>query len=82
MRHVLFDLLNELDAAHIHYELSRDQPDSVMITVTFVGERVEVVVFGDGQVYVSRFKGTEGMEGGADLLRRLIHENTESSSER
>lgn len=76
MRHVLFDLLNELDAAHVHYVLSRHQPDSVMATITLVGERLEAVVFGDGQVYLSRFKGTEAAEGGIDLLRRLVRQNT------
>lgn len=75
MKHVLFDILNELDAAGVHFALSRDQQVSVMVTVTLVGERVEVVVFGDGQVYVSRFKGTEAVEGGADLLRQLIRDN-------
>ena len=76
MGHVLFDLLKELDAAHIHYVLSRHQPDSVMVTITLVGERLEAVVFGDGQVYVSRFKGTEDVEGGIDLLRRLVRDDT------
>jgi hypothetical protein len=47
MRHLLFDLLNELDAAHIH---------------------------------VSRFRGTEAVEGGGDLLRQLIRENADSTS--
>lgn len=77
MRHVVFDLLNELEAARIHYVLSRHQPGSIMITVTLVGERLEVVVFEDEQVYVSRFRGTEAVEGGADLLKQLIREGQE-----
>jgi hypothetical protein len=56
MGHVLFDPLNDLDAARIHYALSRDQQDSVVVTITLVGERVEAVVFADGQLYVSRSK--------------------------
>jgi hypothetical protein len=34
MSHTLFKLLDELDAAHIHYALARFQPDSVMVTIT------------------------------------------------
>lgn len=77
MRHIVFDLLNELDAGRIHYVLSRHQPGSIMITVTLVGERVEVVVFEDEQVHMSRFRGTEAVEGGADLLKQLIRESRE-----
>jgi hypothetical protein len=47
-----------------------------MVTITLVGERLEAAIFRDGQVYLSRFKATEAVEGGIDLLRRLVHENS------
>ena len=72
MSHALFELLDELDAAHIHYVLARHQPDTVMVTITLVGERVEAAVFSDGHIEVARFTGTEVIEGGSDLLRQLI----------
>jgi len=75
MSHPLFGLLNELDAAHIHYTLARTMPNAVLVTATFVGERVEASVFEDGQVWVSRFKGNESIEGGAELMTQLILAN-------
>jgi hypothetical protein len=74
MTHPFFELLNELDAARVHYTVARHLPDSVMVTATFVGERVEAIVFSDGQVWVSRFKGSESVEGGAEVMRQLIRE--------
>jgi hypothetical protein len=75
MSHALFKLLDELDGAHIHYTLTRNQPDTVMVTITFVGQRVEAAVFSDGHIEVARFTGTEAIEGGADLLQQLIGQN-------
>jgi hypothetical protein len=73
--HPLFQLLNELDAAHIHYALARHQPDTVMVNIPLVGERIEAAVFSDGHIDVARFTGTEAIEGGMNLLQRLIAEN-------
>jgi hypothetical protein len=75
MSHALFDLLRELEAAGFHYALARHRPDTVMVTFTLVGERVEAVVFDDGHIEVSRFKGDESIEGGMALINHLIAEN-------
>lgn len=75
MSHALFRLLDELDSARIHYALSRHQPDTVMVTITFVGERVEAAVFSDEHIEVARFRGTEAIEGDANLLQQLIDQN-------
>ena len=72
MSHPLFDLLRRLDEARIHYTLSSHREDSVSVNVTFVGERVEVDVFEDGHVEVSRFLGTEDVLGGQELIHDLI----------
>ena len=75
MSHALFDLLARLDAAKIHYHLARHQADTVLVTLTLVGERVEVAVFSDGHMEVSRFVGDEAVIGGAEVLFELIREN-------
>jgi len=75
MSHALFNLLNRLDAARYHYSISRHRPDTILVTVTFVGERVEVDVFEDGHMEVSRFPGSENIAGGEELILDLIKEN-------
>ena len=74
MTHPLYELLAELDAARIFYALSRHRSDSVLVSITFVGERVEVDVFDDGRMEVSRFQGNEDVVGEADLVRKIISE--------
>ena len=48
-----------------------------MITVTVVGERLEIDVFEDGHVEFSRFKGDEGAESDPDQLDRTIRQHGE-----
>jgi hypothetical protein len=61
MSHPLYRLLCKLEDAHIHFTLGRHREDTVLVTLTIVGERVEVEVFEDGHMEVSRFLGTEGI---------------------
>ena len=75
--HPLFDLLGQLDAAGHHYALSRHRSDTILVTVTFVGERMEIDVFDDGHMEVSRFKGNEDVEGGAGLVKQILAEYAE-----
>lgn len=75
--HTLFELLAELEAARLSFTLGRYRPDTVMIAVTLVGERVEIDVFEDGHVEVSRFVGNEEVVGGKDLALKLIRDNRE-----
>jgi hypothetical protein len=75
MNHPLFSLLTRLDYSHYHYVLKRSRPDSIRVDITFVGERVEVDVFDDGHMEVSRFTGSEAVEGGSELIFNLISEN-------
>jgi hypothetical protein len=37
-----------------------------------VGERIEIDTFEDDHLEISRFRGDEGVEGGKDLLLRLL----------
>ena len=77
MSHSLFTLLSDLEAAKIHFTLGRHRPDTVLVTITLVGERVEVDVFDDGHMEVSRFIGNESVVGGAELVAALIKEKGE-----
>ena len=72
MTHPLFELLSELERASIHFALQRHRPDTVLVTITLVGERVEVDVFEDGHMEVSRFKGGEEIVGDSKLVYSLI----------
>jgi hypothetical protein len=74
IHHPLYALLSELEAAGTFFVLSRHRPDSVLVSITFVGERVEVDVFDDGHMEVSRFVGNEDVVGGEELVRKLIAE--------
>lgn len=76
MNHPLYALLSRLEATHIHFTLGRYRPDTVLVTLTLVGERVEIDVFEDGHMEVSRFKGKEDIVGGLELVDELIQRET------
>jgi hypothetical protein len=52
--------------------IERTRPDSVRLNVTTVGERLEIEVFEDDHLEISRFRGDEGIDGGKDLLLNLL----------
>jgi len=72
MTHPLFELLKRLDEAHIYYALSRHREDTILVSLTLVGERVEIDVFYDGHMEASRFIGTEDILGGQEYVNELI----------
>lgn len=74
MGHPLYKLLEKLDEKRLYYSLSRHRSDTVLVSVTFVGMRVEVDVFDDGRMDVSCFRGDESVEGFEDLIYTLIAE--------
>ena len=75
LTHALFDLLKQLEAAKLYFTLSRHRGDTILVSVTLAGERLEIDVFEDGHMEVSRFRGTEDVLGGKELVARLISEN-------
>ena len=75
--HPLFNLLDRLDTAKIHYTLSRNRPDSVLVSMTIVAMRVEVDVFRDGHIEVCTFTGSEAPSDIPDQLDRIIREHTD-----
>ncbi|WP_374305645.1 hypothetical protein [Methylocella sp.] len=64
--------MKALDAARLHYFIMRNRPDSLTLSVTFVGERVEIDIFEDDHLEISRFRGDESVEGGAELLPEIL----------
>ncbi|CAG9261127.1 hypothetical protein ACV22V_23410 [Burkholderia sp. AW33-5] len=72
MTHPIFDLLTKLDVARVSYALSRHRSDSILVSVTVVGQRIEIDVFEDGHMEVSRFVGNEDIEGGAELIDSIL----------
>jgi hypothetical protein len=72
MSHPLFDLLAKLDNAKVAYVLSRHRPESVLVSISVVGQRIEIDVFDDGHMEVSRFLGNEDVEGGAELVESIL----------
>ncbi|OXJ36014.1 hypothetical protein CFB82_12300 [Burkholderia sp. HI2714] len=74
MSHPLYKLLEKLDEKRLYYSLSRHRSDTILVSVTFVGMRVEIDVFDDGRMDVSCFRGDESVEGFEDLAYTLIAE--------
>ena len=75
MTHSLYQLLSQLESSRTPFTLGRYRADSILVTLTLVGERIEVDVFDDGHMEISRFKGDEAVIGGADLIEQIISNN-------
>ena len=45
MTHALYDLLEEFDSRRLYYSLSRHRIDSVLVSLTLPGKRIEIDVF-------------------------------------
>ena len=72
MSSMIFQTIRMLEEARLHYFMERSRPDSIRLSVTMVGQRVEIEIFEDDHIEVSRFYGDETVEGGAELLKRLL----------
>lgn len=74
MTHPLYDLLKRLESGRHHFHLGRHRPDSILVSVTICGERIEIDVFDDGHAEMSRFKGNEDVVSGWDAVDKVISE--------
>ncbi len=72
--HNLFDIIDALEKARIHFSLARNRSDAVSICVAVPGERIEIDVLVDGQIEVSRFKGCETVLGGQEQVDVILVE--------
>lgn len=70
----LFETIKALEAARLHFFIERTQPDAITLTVTLVGERMEIYVFEDDHIEISRFRGDESIDGGEELLTRILRD--------
>ena len=74
MSHELYRVIHLLEREGIHYRRDRHRDDSILITATLVGERIEIDVFEDGHVEYSRFRGNEDVEDDIPILETLLRE--------
>ena len=77
--HPLYTLLQRLERAKIHFTLGRYRSDTVLVTLSVVGARIEVDVFDDGHMEVTRFAGHEDIVGDLALVEKIIDENSNSA---
>jgi hypothetical protein len=68
----VFDTIRLLDKAHIAFDIKRTRSDSITVMATIVGERIEIDVFEDDHIEISRFRGDESIEGGMELLLQIV----------
>jgi hypothetical protein len=79
MASAIFEVCRMLDATKLHYFIERDSgTDTILLTVSIPGERIEIDVFEDDNIEISRFRGDEGIEGGMELLREIVRRETEA----
>ena len=74
MAHRLYQLLQFLDRVQARYVLSRHRDDTVMVTVTLVGQRIEIEIFEDEHIEFSRFSGDESVESRETEIEQLLEE--------
>ncbi len=72
MTSAVFKTIRMLEEARLHFFIERTRPDSIRLSVTMVGERVEIDIFEDDHLEISRFFGDERVEGGIELLVNLL----------
>jgi hypothetical protein len=67
----VFDTIRLLEKAHIAFDIKRTRPDALTVIAAVVGERIEIDVFEDDHIEISRFRGDESIEGGMKLLVKI-----------
>jgi hypothetical protein len=72
MPSAIFKTMKLLEDAHIWFRLERTRPDALTIIATIVGERIEIEIFEDDHLEISRFRGDESVEGGMALLLKIV----------
>jgi hypothetical protein len=72
MASAVFKTIRMLEEARLHFFIERTRLDAIRLSVTMVGERVEIDVFEDDHLEISRFVGDEKVEGGMELLVKML----------
>ena len=68
----LLDLLNRLDAAHIHYRMEHIRPDSIMLDIAVPGWRWEIEFMADSSLDIERFRSEAGVQNDPTLIEKLF----------
>jgi hypothetical protein len=79
MSSAVFATIKALEAAHVHFFIERTRPDTITLTATFVGERMEIDIFEDDHIEISRFRGDESIEGDEKLLAQVLRDEQEGA---
>ncbi|MBV8664306.1 MAG: hypothetical protein JO107_14535 [Hyphomicrobiales bacterium] len=77
MSHEIYRVIRLLEAAKVHYRLDRHRDDSITITATVVGERIEIDVFEDRHIEYSRFRGNEDVEDDVPALEAPLRKHAD-----
>jgi hypothetical protein len=72
--YAIFRVIKLLEKKRIHYYIERTRPDTIRLNATLVGQRVEIDIFEDGHIEISRFFGSEAVEGEEELLIEILEE--------
>ena|SRR5437764_14539277 len=68
----VFDTIRLLERAHIAFDIKRTRPDALTVVAAIVGARIEIDIFEDDHIEISRFRGDEAIEGGRELLLEIV----------
>lgn len=68
----LFKVIQLLESYKIHYFIEKTRPDSIRVSATLVGERLEIDIFENGGVEISRFYGDEEVDTGISVLEKIL----------
>jgi hypothetical protein len=74
--HPLYRILAQLEAAKIHFTLTRVRDETVMIEAHVPGRHYEIEVFADGEIEVEVYK-SDGQIGGQDFVDELLRDYSE-----
>ena len=73
MSSVIFDLMQLLDKERVHYSIQRTRSETIQFNTTFVGARIEIEVFEDNHIEISKFVGNEDVESGdIEMVKKII----------
>jgi len=72
MSSAVFETIRLLETAGLHFHIERTRPDTIRLCVAMIGERLEIEIFEDDHLEISRFHGDETVEGDREVLLRLL----------
>jgi hypothetical protein len=77
MANPVYKLLSSLDERRLFYTLGRHRADTILISITVPGERIEIDAFDDGYMEMSCFCGDESVIDDPQTILKTIEEASE-----